>query len=240
MAFSQKQFTFVEVYYHICLSNRNVFWKMYAISHIWQKKFVQLSILMTMEATNFILHSWRPLKFKRNSLWHFRATKAIALEVRHAWGILSEAVLLVYWGCSESNISYVMMLAHDIRDSYWWDGSRGWTLSRNIPLHFVSVQQMAAKGQSDKMEQCREQRRVTKFLHEKKMALTGIHQHSSECWQRPNSGCKHSEGSVVRFSRGKSDQVITSTCADVYKRGLQALAHCRQKCTANGDDCAEK
>lgn len=57
MAFSQKQFTFAEVYYHICLNNKNVFLKMYVISHIWQKESVQLSALMTMEATNFILHS---------------------------------------------------------------------------------------------------------------------------------------------------------------------------------------
>ena len=32
-----------------------------------------------------------------------------------------------YEGCSESNASYFMMLAHSVRGGYWWCGSRGWT-----------------------------------------------------------------------------------------------------------------
>lgn len=30
-------------------------------------------------------------------------------------------------GCSESNASFFIMLAHDVRSGYWWYGSRDWT-----------------------------------------------------------------------------------------------------------------
>jgi len=33
----------------------------------------------------------------------------------------------LYKVCSESNASYFMMLAHDVRGGCWWCGSRGWT-----------------------------------------------------------------------------------------------------------------
>ena len=32
----------------------------------------------------------------------------------------------IYKGCSESNASYFMMLAHNVRGGCWWYGSRGW------------------------------------------------------------------------------------------------------------------
>ena len=35
--------------------------------------------------------------------------------------------LVEYKGCSESNASYLIMLAKDVRDRCWWYGSRGWT-----------------------------------------------------------------------------------------------------------------
>ena len=50
----------------------------------------------------------------------------------------------------------------------------------NIPLHFVSVQQMAAEGQSDRMESDREvhvkQRCGIEFPHMEKMLPTELHQ----------------------------------------------------------------
>jgi len=35
-------------------------------------------------------------------------------------------------------------------------------------------------------------------------------------------------------------QWVTSTGADYYKHGMQALVHCWQKCLANDDDYIEK
>ena len=83
-----------------------------------------------------------------------------------------------YEGCSESNASYFMMLAQNVRGGWCWYGSRGWTF---LPmLHYVvSVQQMAAEEQSYKttsnMEECMKQRCVTEFIHVEKMSYTGIH-----------------------------------------------------------------
>ena len=69
----------------------------------------------------------------------------------------------------------------------------------NVLLHFVAVQQMEAKGQSDNMasdmEVCMKQRCVTEFLHTK----NGTCQHLSvlaKCLWSPHSGCKHSEAMV--------------------------------------------
>ena len=42
-----------------------------------------------------------------------------------------------YEGCSESNASCFLMLAHDFRGRCWWYGSRGWTfppISHSMPL----------------------------------------------------------------------------------------------------------
>ena len=51
--------------------------------------------------------------------------------------------------------------------------------SHHLPLHSVAVQQTSAEGQSDKMRSDMEmhmvQRRVTAFLHVKKMAPMDIH-----------------------------------------------------------------
>jgi len=49
-------------------------------------------------------------------------------------------------------------------------------LRTNIPLYFVSVQQIAAEGQSDRMLAEMEQWCVTGFLHVEAMVATDIHQ----------------------------------------------------------------
>jgi len=85
-----------------------------------------------------------------------------------------------YEGCSESNASCFMMLAHSIRGWCWWYGSRGWTFPQT-PLYFVAVWQLAAEGQSNKMasdvETYMKQRCRTAFLHMEKIAYTDIHWH---------------------------------------------------------------
>jgi len=56
----------------------------------------------------------------------------------------------------------------------------------------------------------------------------------AECLWRANSGCEHSEA----FQHWQ--QQVTSAGADIYKCGMQALAHHWQKCIASGSDCVEK
>jgi len=42
---------------------------------------------------------------------------------------------MIHGGCSKSNASYFIMLAHNIRGRCWWYGSRSWTFS---PIfHFI-------------------------------------------------------------------------------------------------------
>jgi len=82
----------------------------------------------------------------------------------------------IHESCSESNVSYVMMLAYDVR-SKWWDG--GLNLPTKIPLHFVTMTQMAAEGQSNKMASDMEvhmkQRCGLEFLHVEIIARMDIH-----------------------------------------------------------------
>ena len=44
---------------------------------------------------------------------------------------LSDSVILclkpIHEGCSESNVSYFIVLAHNVRGRFWRDGSRGLT-----------------------------------------------------------------------------------------------------------------
>ena len=47
-----------------------------------------------------------------------------------------------YYGCSKSNASYFIMLAHDVRGK-WWYGSRGWT----FPLIFPYIMSLCDERQ---------------------------------------------------------------------------------------------
>ena len=69
----------------------------------------------------------------------------------------------------------------------------------------------------------------------------GPHWHSltlAECWWRPNSGCEHSEMVGGAFQHWW--QQITSTGADFYECGMQALVHRWWKCIARGGGYVEK
>ena len=66
----------------------------------------------------------------------------------------------------------------------------------NVLLHFVAVQQMEAKGQSDNMASDMEvhmkQRCVTEQLHAAETAPTDVLT-LAECLWGPNNGCEHGE-----------------------------------------------
>ena len=103
---------------------------------------------------------------------------------------------MMYEGCFESNASYFIMLAHDIRGGCWWHGSKRW----NFPLlfhygffccclfvcMFFAVWQTAAQGKSDKMAL------EAKVCHCICLCgKNGTHWHSlmlAECLWRTNSG----------------------------------------------------
>ena len=52
-----------------------------------------------------------------------------------------------------------------------------------------------------------------------------------------NSGCEYREVVGDAFQQWQQQQWFSSTGADFYKHGMQALVHCLQKCRANGGDC---
>jgi len=63
----------------------------------------------------------------------------------------------------------------------------------------------------------------------------------SNTWEhlrKPNSGCEHSEVGSGAFQEWQ--RWVTSIGACAYKRCVQALGQCCQKCTARGGDCREK
>jgi len=85
---------------------------------------------------------------------------------------------------------------------------------------------MAAEGQSDRTVADREvhmeQRCITEFLHGEKMAPTDIYRCLLNVY-----GDQTVDESRVRgkwcVSAVAAVTVVTSTCADCYKRGMQAL-----------------
>ena len=58
------------------------------------------------------------------------------------WHSVTDTVLQrkIYEGCSKSNASYVVMVAHDITGPCWWYGSRCWTFLTiyHYPFFFSS------------------------------------------------------------------------------------------------------
>ena len=81
---------------------------------------------------------------------------------------LGSIFLLIYKGCSKSNASYFIMLAHNISGECWWYGS-----TRQVePSHQHSIPDKTAAD----MEVLMKQRCVIEFHHEKKIASTDLHQ----------------------------------------------------------------
>jgi len=62
----------------------------------------------------------------------------------------------------------------------------------------------------------------------------------TECLWRPYSGCVHSEAVGGVFQQWWQWQWVTSAGPDFYKHSMQALAHCWQKCIANGGNYVDK
>ena len=54
-------------------------------------------------------------------------TLVVIYGKRHYRNVFKGVLVEKYEGCSKSNASYFIMLAHNIRGGCWWYGSRGWT-----------------------------------------------------------------------------------------------------------------
>ena len=91
-------------------------------------------------------------------------------------------LIFFYEGCSESNASYFIILADNIRSRCWWYGSRGWTLSPIFHCIFLVCDRWLQRGrltERSDMEEHMKQRCGTEFLHAQTMAPIHIHY---ACW----------------------------------------------------------
>ena len=86
-----------------------------------------------------------------------------------------------YEGCSESNASHFIMLAHNNRGGCWWYDSRGWTFpptSHYILLQYDKWQHRGNLTECCLTCKCLWSKAVSlNFSMHKKMALTDIHQY---------------------------------------------------------------
>ena len=124
------------------------------------------------------------------------------------------------------------LLFYDVGPQYQWRMLVVRQQRLNLPtwilLHAVAVQQMAAKGQSDRMafnmEVWIEQLCVTEFFHPGKMARTDIHWCLLNVDRDQTVDVSTVRRWVVRFSNASSWwQWITSAGANCYEHGMQAL-----------------
>jgi len=98
---------------------------------------------------------------------------------------------------AESNGSYFMMLAHDIRGGCWWDDSRGWIflpISHYILLLCSKWQMRDSLTEWHLMWKCvwRKGVSLNSSMPKKKGAHWSSLMPAERLW-RPNSGCEHSE-----------------------------------------------
>ena len=141
-----------------------------------------------------------------------------------------------YKGCSKSNASYIILLAHNIIGGCWWYNSRSWTFPPIFHSILSSCDRWQQRGSLTEWHltwKCVRSRGVLlNSSVQKKVAPTDIH-------RLPNVyGDQTVEVGTVR--RWGQRQWVISSGADFYERGMQALVHQWQKCSANGGDCVAK
>jgi len=121
-----------------------------------------------------------------------------------------------YEGCSESNASCFLMLAHDFRGRCWWYGSRGWTfppISHSMPLLWTKWclmwRCMWSKGVP-----------LNSSLRKKWHPLTFV----DACWMfmETKQWIRAQWGGGWCFSAVATATVVTFSGADFYEHGMQA------------------
>ena len=135
------------------------------------------------------------------------------------------------------------MLVHDIRGGCWWYGSRSWTfppISHCILLPCDRWQQRRSLTKWHLTWKCILNKGVSLNAS---MQKNGMQWHSgtlAEHGWRPSSGCEHSEAVGGAFQQWWQWEWVTSTGADLYSHGMQALVHCWQKRITHSGGNVEK
>ena len=154
-------------------------------------------------------------------------------------------VYLIYEGCSESNASYFMMLAHNI--TWCWYGGRGWTFPPVFHYILFLCDRWQQRGSLTKWYlawECvwNKGMELNSSLLKKWHSLTFIEMLAEHSW-RPNSVCEQWGGgwsvSAAVTTTWKASHVLNG-CAVFCGHSMQALAHGWWKCTANCSDCVQK
>ena len=150
-----------------------------------------------------------------------------------------------YEGCSTSNASYFMMLAHIIRGGCWRYGSRGWTF---LPIFCYILWPCGRWQQRSSLTKWCLEVRIKKrcrneFLHVEKMALIDIHWCLLKIFGDQIVDVSAVRQWVVCSSRGDRDVKgkphswwPCTVGTDFYDHGMQALVHHQQKCTASSGE----
>ena len=122
--------------------------------------------------------------------------KELAGFLLKSWKMYTESFDVKCDGCSKSNASYFITLAHNIRGSCWWNGSRGWTFPATFCYILLLCDRWQQRGSLTKL--CLIWKHAWSkgvswnfSMQQKWHPLTQVT--LVECLWRPNSGCEHSE-----------------------------------------------
>lgn len=119
---------------------------------------------------------WFLLSYRRHCYYYFH--KNMLIEVNKKCTLWNNGNIIICKGCSKTNSSYFIMLAHGIRGR-WWHGSRGWTfllISHYILLLCDEWQQRGSLTIWCLTRKSIWRKSVAEFLHEEKITSIGIHQ----------------------------------------------------------------
>lgn len=125
-------------------------------------------------------------------------------------------------GCSESRVSYGMMLVHNIRGGRWWYGSKSWTLPLALLTSYCHVT-VGCRGAFWQNGICRESAREAKACHGIPPSREKLHtlRFIDTCWTLVENECEYSGQCVSAVLT-----VFVSTGADLCEQGVQALVLC--------------
>ena len=112
-----------------------------------------------------------------------------------------------------------MMLAHDVRGTCWWDGSRGWTFPP--VFHYMLLcnwwQQRSSQTNCCLIWKCIWSKGVSLKSSMKQKSHPLTFTDTCEHLWRPNSGCVHSEVVGGVFQKWWQWQWVTFTGANFYE-----------------------
>ena len=146
----------------------------------------------------------------------------------------------VYKGCSKSNASCIMMLAHNVKGRWRCYGSRGWTFPAISPYVQLPCDRRQRRGTvwQNGVQYGSEYEGVelNSSMQKKWHIVTFI----DACWMLMET----KQWMWAQWGSGwcisAAVAVVTSAGTGGYGCSMQALVHCWWECTANGGDCIEK